>query len=50
MTIINKGNVLEYGLKNKFSFKLSENGSKIVIDYNNNSSCNNNELFYKINF
>ena len=48
MTIINKGDVLEYGLKNKYAFKLSENGTKIVIDYNNKSSCVNNELYYKM--
>ena len=48
MAIINKGDVLEYGLKNKYAFKLSENGTKIVIDYNNKSSCVNNELYYKM--
>jgi len=50
MTIINKGDVLEFELKNKYAFILVENGTKIVIDKMNNSSCDNNELFYKMNF
>ena len=50
MTMINKGDVLEFGLKDKYAFKLSENGTKIVIDKMNNSSCDNNELYYKLGF
>jgi hypothetical protein len=50
LTIINKGDVLELGLKQKFAFKLIENGTKLVIDYNNKSDCDNNELYYKMNF
>ena len=47
MTIINKGDVLEYGLKGRYAFKLVENGTKIIIDKENNSSCSNNELYYE---
>jgi len=50
MTIINKGDVLEYGLKNKKAFKLTEHGTKISIDRENNSSCNDNELYYGMSF
>ena len=50
LTIINKGDILELGLKQKFAFKLIENGTKLVIDYNNKSDCDNNELYYKMNF
>ena len=50
LTIINKGDIIEFGLNQKFAFKLIENGTKLVIDYNNKSSCDNNEEFYKINF
>jgi hypothetical protein len=31
MTIINKGDVLEFGLKKKYAFKLIEHGTKIII-------------------
>ena len=50
LTIINKGDILELGLKQKFAFKLIDNGTKLVIDYNNKSDCDNNELYYKMNF
>jgi hypothetical protein len=50
LTIINKGDIIEFGLNKKFAFKLVENGTKLIIDYNNNSSCDNNEEFYEINF
>jgi len=50
MTIINKGDVLEYGLKNKKAFKLTEHGTKISIDRENNSSCDDNELYYGMSF
>ena len=50
LTIINKGDVLELGLKQKFAFKLIDNGTKLVIDYNNTSDCDNNELYYKMDF
>ena len=50
MTIINKGDILEYGLKKKYAFKLVDHGTKIVIDKQNESSCDNNELYYKMNF
>ena len=43
MTIINKGDILEYGLNNNYSFKLVENGTKIIIDKNNDITCDNNE-------
>ena len=50
LTIINKGDILEYGLKERKGFKLIENGTKLVIDYTNKSNCDNNELYYKMNF
>ena len=50
LTIINKGDFLEYGLKERKGFKLIENGTKLVIDYTNKSNCDNNELYYKMNF
>ena len=50
LTIINKGDIIEFGLNKKFAFKLVENGTKLIIDYNNNSSCDNNEEFYEMNF
>ena len=50
MTIINKGDVLEFGLKEKYAFNLTENGTKIVIDKINKSSCDDNELYYKMSF
>ena len=49
MTIINKGDILEYGLNNNYSFKLIENGTKIIIDKNNDITCNNNESYDIIN-
>ena len=49
MTIINKGDILEYGLNNNYSFKLVENGTKIIIDKNNDITCNNNESYDIIN-
>ena len=50
MTIINKGDIIEYGLKQKYGFKLIEDGTKLVIDYLNESNCDENELFYKFKF
>ena len=49
MTIINKGDILEYGLNNNYSFKLVENGTKIIIDKNNDITCDNNESYDIIN-
>ena len=49
MTIINKGDILEYGLNNNYSFKLIENGTKIIIDKNNDITCDNNESYDIIN-
>ena len=48
LTIINKSDILEFGLIKKFAFKLVDNGTSIAIDYDNDSTCDNNELFYKI--
>jgi len=50
LTIINKGKLFEKGLKKRFAFKLVENGSKIIIDKENNSKCIDNEKYYKMNF
>ena len=50
MTIINKGDILEYGIKKKYAFKLTEHGTKIIIDRENNSSYDNNELYYGMSF
>ena len=50
LTIINKGKLFEKGLKNKFAFKLVENGNKIIIDKDNTSNCIDNEKYYKMNF
>jgi len=49
MTIINKGDILEYGLNKNYSFKLVENGTKIIIDKNNDITCDNNESYDIIN-
>ena len=50
LTIINKEDILEYGLKKGYGFKLVENGTKIIIDYDNESNCDDNELFYTMKF
>ena len=50
MTIINKGDFMEFGLKEKYAFKLTEKGTKIEIDKKNNSSCDDNELYYGMSF
>ena len=50
MTIINKGDILEYGLQKRHAFKLIENGTKLVIDEYNKSNCDENEVFYKFKF
>ena len=49
MTIINKGDILEEGLNNRYSFKLVENGTKIIVDKENNISCDTNETYDIIN-
>ena len=48
LTIINRGDILEYGLKSNYSFKLEENGTKLVVDKDNDLKCDNNELYYKM--
>ena len=48
MTIINRGDILENGLNNNQSFKLVEDGTKIVVDKENDLECDDNELYYKI--
>ena len=50
MTIINRGDILEEGLNNNYSFKLIEDGTKLVIDENNDLKCDTNELYYKMDF
>ena len=50
MTIINKGDIIEYRLKKRYAFKLIENGTKLVIDNYNKSDCDDNEIFYKFKF
>ena len=48
LTIINKGDNLEYGLKNNYAFHLVENGTKIVIDKEHNSNYIFNESDYNM--
>ena len=50
LTIINRENILEKGLNHNYSFKLIENGTKLVVDENNDLTYDNNELYYKFNF
>ena len=50
MTIINKGDTLEFGLKNNRAFKMVENCTKIVIDNDNNSGCLDNESDFNMKF
>ena len=50
LIIINKGDILEYGLQKKCAFKLVDHGTKIVIDKEHNSSCDDNELYYGMHF
>ena len=50
LTIINRANILEKGLNNNYSFKLVDNGSKLIVDSYNNLECDNNELYYKMNY
>ena len=49
MTIINKGDFLEKGLNSNYSFKLYENGTKIVLDEEHDISCDNNETYDIVN-
>jgi hypothetical protein len=46
LTIINKGDILEYGLKKNYAFKLIEYETKIVIDKEHRSSYIDNESEY----
>ena len=48
LTIINKGDILEYGLKENYAFKLVENGTKIVVDKEHKSAYDKNETDYKM--
>ena len=48
LTIINKGDNLEFGLKNNYAFHLVENGTKIVIDREHNSNYIFNESDYNM--
>jgi hypothetical protein len=48
LTIINKGDILEYGLKENYAFKLVENGTKIVIDKEHQSAYDKNESDYNM--
>ena len=50
LTIINRGDILENALNDNHSFKLVENGTKLIIDYHNDLKCDNNEIYYKMNF
>ena len=50
MTIINRGDILEEAFNKNFSFKLVEDGTKIVVDKNNDLKCYDNELYYKMDF
>ena len=48
LTIINKGDILEYGLKENYAFKLVENATKIVIDKEHQSAYDKNESDYNM--
>ena len=48
LTIINKGDILEYGLKKNYAFKLVENGTKIVLDKEHQTAYDKNETDYKM--
>ena len=48
LTIINRGNTLEYGLNNNLSFQLINNGTKLVVDYFHDLKCDYNELYYNM--
>ena len=48
LTIINKGDILEYGLKENYAFKLVENATKIVIDKEHQSTYDKNESDYNM--
>ena len=48
LTIINKGDILEYGLKENYTFKLVENGTKIFVDKEHKSAYDKNETDYKM--
>jgi hypothetical protein len=48
LTIINKGDILEYGLKENYAFKLVENGTKIVLDEEHQTAYDKNESDYKM--
>ena len=50
LTIINKEEMLEYGLNEDYGFKLVENGTKIALDPDHDLSYEDNELFYKMKF
>ena len=50
MTIINRGDILEEGLNNNYSFKLVEDGTKLIVDKENDLKCVDNELYYKLDF
>ena len=50
LNVINKGDVIEYGLLNNYGFKLIEDGTKMVIDKENDVTNTDNELFYNFKF
>ena len=50
MTIINRGDILEEGLNKNYSFKLVEDGTKLIVDKENDLKCVDNELYYKMDF
>jgi len=50
LTIINKEEMLEYGLNKDYGFKLVENGITIAIDREHDLTFEDNELFYKMKF
>ena len=50
MTIINRGDILEKGLNNNYSFKLVEDGTKLIVDKESDLKCIDNELYYKMDF
>ena len=48
LTIINRESPLEYCLNNNWAFKLVENGTKLVVDKDNDLKCDTNESYYEM--
>ena len=48
LTIINRESPLEYCLNNNWSFKIVENGTKLVVDKDKDLTCDTNESYYEM--